>query len=45
LRLDLIAGISHASAIVEGRTLCWGDGAFIGDGTAVTRSVPTAVKW
>jgi alpha-tubulin suppressor-like RCC1 family protein len=42
---DLAAGTFHACAIVEGRTLCWGDGAFIGDGTPQGRPVPTSVKW
>jgi hypothetical protein len=42
---DVIAGLQHACAIVEGRTLCWGGGTFVGDGTPADRSVPTAVKW
>jgi hypothetical protein len=43
---DIITGFQHACAIADGgRTLCWGGGTFVGDGTPQSRPVPTAVKW
>jgi alpha-tubulin suppressor-like RCC1 family protein len=44
---DLAVGTTHACALVEGRTLCWGSNqtGALGDGTLVSRSVPTPVRW
>jgi hypothetical protein len=42
---DLAVGWGHACAVADGRTLCWGDGTVVGDGSTTLRSVPTPVKW
>jgi hypothetical protein len=42
---DIITGFQHACAIADGgRTLCWGGGTFVGDGTSQSRPVPSSVK-